>query len=198
MPLDELKKNGTISDDDFDAIFPVAYRVHSNRHFTSVYIAQRAITFLESNYAKSILDIGSATGKFCLVGGATTKLNYTGIEYREDQVRIANSCAKKFNLTNVSFKYANILEIQFDQFDGFYMFNPFLENIDLSANMDGIKDNSPKESLQYIQHVKTELSLKPIGTPLVTYWTPVDQIPLSFKLQHSIFGDTLKFWLKVE
>ena len=78
------------------------------------------------------------------------------------------------------------------------MFNPFLENKDASANMDGEKLNSDETSNQFIAHVKEELDHKSIGTPLVTYWTPIEQIPSSYELQQAIFGGTLKFWLKVK
>lgn len=199
MPLNELKQNGTIYDETFDLIFPEAYRLHSNRHFTSVYIAQRAVQFLTKNGASSILDIGSATGKFCLVGAVTEpKVQFTGVEYREDQVEIATACAYKYNIENVSFKCANIIDVSFASFDGFYMFNPFLENKDQSANMDGEKLNSTEAFQAFVVHVKIELDEQPIGTPLVTFWTPNEQVPSSYNLQQSIFGDTLKFWLKVK
>jgi tRNA A58 N-methylase Trm61 len=198
MPLNELKQNGTIDDETFDLIFPAAYRLHSNRHFTSVYIAQRAVQFLNEHGAKKVLDVGSATGKFCLVAAVTKpKMHFTGVEYRADQVAIANACAQQFELQNVSFECANILTTSFAAFDGFYMFNPFLENKDASANMDGEKLNSDETSNQFIAHVKEELDHKSIGTTLVTYWTPIEQIPSSYELQQAIFGGTLKFWLKV-
>lgn len=198
MSLNELKQNGTIDDDTFDLIFPASYRLHSNRHFTSVYIAQRAVQFLSEHGATSILDIGSATGKFCLVGAvAQPKLHFTGVEYRADQVEIAKGCAHQFDLANASFICSNISDVSFASFNGFYMFNPFLENKDTSANMDGEKLNSTEAFNAFVAHVKTELDQQPIGTPLVTYWTPIEQLPASYELQQSIFGDTLRFWLKV-
>jgi tRNA A58 N-methylase Trm61 len=199
MPLNELKQNGTIYDETFDLIFPAAYRLHSNRHFTSVYIAQRAVQFLSEHGASTILDIGSATGKFCLVAAVSKpKMHFTGVEYRADQVDVAKACAHQFEIENVSFKCSNIIDVSFASFNGFYMFNPFLENKDASANMDGEKLNSDETSNQFIAHVIEELDHKSIGTPLVTYWTPIEQIPSSYELQQAIFGDTLKFWLKVK
>lgn len=197
MSLNELKLNGTIDDETFDLIFPDAYRLHSNRHFTSVYIAQRAVQFLSEHGSKSILDIGSATGKFCIVGAVThPKIHFTGVEYRADQVEIASSCTRQLNIDNTSFIGSNIIDVSFASYDGFYMFNPFLENKDESANMDGKKVNSMEASNHFIAHVQKELAMKPIGTPLVSYWTPIEQLPESYELQQSIFGDTLKFWLK--
>lgn len=198
MPLNELKQNGTIYDETFDLIFPAAYRLHSNRHFTSVYIAQRAVQFLSEHGASTILDIGSATGKFCLVAAVSKPdMHFTGVEYRADQVDVATACAHQFEIENVSFKCSNIIDVSFASFNGFYMFNPFLENKDTTANMGGEKSNSTEAFNAFVTHVKTELAKKPVGTPLVTYWTPVEQLPASYELQQSIFGGTLKFWLKV-
>ncbi|MEY4521487.1 MAG: hypothetical protein RIT10_672 [Bacteroidota bacterium] len=199
MPLNELKQNGTIYDETFDLIFPAAYRLHSNRHFTSVYIAQRAVQFLSEHGASTILDIGSATGKFCLVAAVSKpKMHFTGVEYRAAQVDVAKACAHQFEIENVSFKCSNIIDVSFASFNGFYMFNPFLENKDTTANMGGEKSNTSEAFNAFVTHVKTELAKKPVGTPMVTYWTPIEQIPSSYELQQAIFGGTLKFWLKVK
>jgi hypothetical protein len=44
--------------------------------------------------------------------------------------------------------------------------------------------------------VYKELAKKDIGTRLATYWTADNQIPDSFELKGSFFGDTLRFWEK--
>ncbi|MEY3237708.1 MAG: hypothetical protein RI883_1809, partial [Bacteroidota bacterium] len=45
-------------------------------------------------------------------------------------------------------------------------------------------------------YVYKELAKKDIGTRLATYWTADNQIPDSFELKGSFFGDTLRFWEK--
>lgn len=61
----KLRNKVAVFDEEFDTIFPEDVREHSNRHFTSVFIAQQALAFLTEEGAKKILDIGSGTGKFC-------------------------------------------------------------------------------------------------------------------------------------
>lgn len=198
MVIEKLKAKESVSDEEFDAIFPEEVRDFSNRHYTSVYISQRAAEFLAVKEDIQILDIGSGTGKFCLVGAICTNAHFTGVEYRKYQSEIAKECADRYAITNVSFVHANILDINFKEFDAFYIFNPFLENIDTSARMDQLKDGKESDYEVFKKYVHDQLEKKKIGTRLATYWTALNQIPDSYELKKSILGDTLKFWEKVK
>lgn len=198
MVFEKLRAKESVSDEEFDAIYPEEVRDFSNRHYTSVYISQRAAEFLAVKEDIQILDIGSGTGKFCLVGAICTNAHFTGVEYRKYQSEIAKECADRFAITNVSFIYANILDIKFDQFDAFYIFNPFLENIDTSARMDQLMDGKESDYEVFKKYVFDQLDKKGVGTRLATYWTALNQIPDSYELKKSILGDTLKFWEKVK
>lgn len=198
MVIEKLKAKESVSDEEFDAIFPEEVRDFSNRHYTSVYISQRAAEFLAVKEDIQILDIGSGTGKFCLVGAICTNAHFTGVEYRKYQSEIAKECADRYAITNVSFVHANILDINFEEFDAFYIFNPFLENIDTSARMDQLMDGKESDYEVFKKYVHDQLEKKKIGTRLATYWTALNQIPDSYELKKSILGDTLKFWEKVK
>ena len=196
MAIDKLRANISVSDEEFDSIFPEEVREFSNRHYTSVYISQRAAVFLAEHAHTQILDIGSGTGKFCLVGASCTNAHFTGVEYRKNQNQIAQMCADRFALANVSFIYSNILDINFEQFDAFYIFNPFLENIDQSAQMDQLIDSKNSNYVIFRQYVHDQLEKKKIGTRIVSYYTGSGQIPDSYALKKSSFGGTLHFWEK--
>lgn len=198
MVIEKLRAKESVSDEEFDAIFPEEVRDFSNRHYTSVYISQRAAEFLAIKEDIQILDIGSGTGKFCIVGAICTNAHYTGVEYRKYQSEIAKECADRYAITNVSFIHANILDVKFDQFDAFYIFNPFLENIDTSARMDQLIDGKESDYDVFKRYVHDQLDSKKIGTRLATYWTALNQVPDSYELKKSILGDTLKFWEKVK
>lgn len=199
MPINKVKASlGTvISDEEFDAMFPEPLRVHSNRHYTSVFIAQRATAFLTENNRKRILDIGAGTGKFCLVGALHSTAHFTGVEYRKELSDAAQDCAKRYNIENVSFICANILDLDFSEYDAFYMFNPFLEHRDDTAKIDDAVSFYATAYEQFKEHVFQQLDKKKIGTRLVTYWTPLEQIPTSYSLKNSLFGDTLRCWEKI-
>ena len=197
MAIDKLRAKQSISDEEFDAIYPEDVREHSNRHFTSVFLSQKAAQYLANGEEIEILDIGSGTGKFCLVGATCTKAHYTGVEHRKYLSDIAQACANTFVIPNVSFINANILNIDFKTFDAFYIFNPFLETHDKSARMDQSVSISDGDYDVFTTYVRNELAKKEIGTRLATYWTTDNQIPESFELKGSFFGDTLRFWEKI-
>jgi hypothetical protein len=90
------------------------------------------------------------------------------------------------------------VDINFDQFDAFYIFNPFLENIDISARMDQLFETNETDYERFKNDVHNKLEKKKIGTRLATYWIDIDQVPKSYELKKSILGDTLKFWEKVK
>ena len=193
----KLRKNVAVFDEEFDTIFPEDVREHSNRHFTSVFIAQQASAFLTEEGAKNILDIGSGTGKFCLVASATTKSNFTGVEHRAYQVEIGNECARRYGLSKCNFIADTILNIDFKEYDAFYIFNPFLEAKDPTAQMDQAVKVGLNEYETFSNYVYQQFDSLKIGTRIASYWTSKTQFPPSFELVKSSFGDTLTFWIKV-
>ncbi len=194
--FEKLRNRVAVFDEEFDAIFPEDVREHSNRHFTSVFIAQQATAFLTEAGAKSILDIGSGTGKYCLVASAISKADFTGVEHRNYQVEIGNECAKRYGLTNCKFIADNILNIDFSAYDAFYIFNPFLEAKDPTAQMDQAVKVGLKEYDIFSNYVYQQFEKMKVGTRIASYWTTKTQFPPSYEMVKSSFGDTLTFWIK--
>lgn len=191
-----LKAGKEVFDDEIDFLFDPQFQQHSDRHFTSIYIVQLAVQFLSENGDKHILDIGSGTGKFCLVGGMISKSRFTGVEYREDFIFEAKRLVLAAELSNVEFLHANILDCSFQDFNAFYMFNPFLEQVDPTATMgSGVQ---PSETLyrRYNQHVAHQLNQCFIGTRLVTYYINEKLVPQSFVIRKKLLQNTLVFWEK--
>ena len=193
----KLRNKDAVFDEEFDTIFPEDVREHSNRHFTSVFIAQQAAAFLTEKGAKTILDIGSGTGKFCLVASAISNANFTGVEHRTYHVEIGNDCAKRFGLHNCEFIADDILNIDFSNYNAFYIFNPFLESKDPTAQMDKALKEGLKEYETYSAYVYKQFDSLSVGTRIASYWTSKTQFPPSFELVKSAFGETLTFWRKI-
>lgn len=190
--------NGEIvSDEEFDALFPAEFHEHSNRHYTSVFIAQKAIEFLTEDPAARILDIGSGTGKFCLIGAVTTKNEYVGVEYRPKFVDAANALTQVECIKNTRFICDTILNIDFRDFDNFYMFNPFLEHKDPSAKMDQDVADLAQSYEVFRNYVYDQYSKLPVGTRVATYYVGKDQFPDSYKMVAGFYGGTLCFWEKI-
>ena len=191
-----LGEGSSVSDEEFESVFPVEFHEHSNRHYTSVFIAQKAIQFLTGDPNSRILDIGSGTGKFCLIGAATRPNHFTGLEYRPAFVEAARQVAEREEIDNAQFICDTILNIEFKYYDHFYMFNPFLEHKDQTAKMDESVSHLSKEYEVFRSYVYEQFSKLPAGTRVATYYVGREQFPDSFEQVASFFGDTLRFWEK--
>jgi len=197
MIFQYLKQNKSIDDSEFNEVYPIRIKKLAARHWTPVKIARKAAGFLVDKPHKRVLDIGSGAGKFCLVGAASTNGIFYGVEQRESLIKLSREIAEKYKIDNIEFIHSNITEISFLDYDAFYFFNSFQENIDLTARID--KSIAPSEGLYnlYTGYLKDQLEKTPIGTKLVTYWSNGREIPESFTLESVSYGGTLSFWIKV-
>ncbi len=196
MVFEFLKLNKNVTDTEFDTIYPENIKKLGPVHWTPVEVAREAASFLSDMPAPSILDIGSGAGKFCLVGAAITNGQYTGVEQRTNLHLVAKRLATHYGLPNVKFIQANITEINFSDYNAFYYFNPFYENIEKSNIIDETVELKTQNFNVYTRYVKQQLEGMPIGTRLVTYWSSVKDIPLSYTLQVKSMGGLLEMWEK--
>ncbi|MFH7001244.1 class I SAM-dependent methyltransferase [Flavobacterium bizetiae] len=197
MIFQYLKQNKFIDDNEFNEVYPIRIKKLATRHWTPVKIARKAAGFLVDRPDKRVLDIGSGAGKFCLVGAASTNGIFYGVEQRESLIKLSREIAEKYKIDNIEFIHSNITEISFLDYDAFYFFNSFQENIDQTARID--KSIAPSEGLYnlYTGYLKDQLEKTPVGTKLVTYWSNGREIPESFTLESVSYGGTLSFWIKV-
>jgi len=184
------------SDKEFDKVFKPKIRFVSEIHFTPVVVAKSASQYLTNDNTTRILDIGSGCGKFCFVGAITTNGIFTGIELRKSFHDESEKMGIESGLQNLHFIHANIMDISFEAYDAFYIFNPFQENISV---MDRINDEIPLNRAlydQYSAYVEGQLDKKPSGTKLATYFSYRKEVPPSYQKVSSHFGDKLVFWEK--
>lgn len=186
-----------VKDAVFNEIYPPGIQAVAERHWTPVTVAKLAAAYLAEKPGKRVLDIGSGAGKFCLVGAASTKGFFYGVERRSSLIKISRKIADRHNIKNVKFINSNINEICFSDYEAFYFFNSFFENIDISHPIDHtiIPDSDLYHS--YSEYVKEQLHKTPVGTRLVTYWSKWDEIPRNFELVDSACNGFLSFWKKV-
>jgi hypothetical protein len=196
MIFTQLRQNVDVKDPVFDQIYPPHVKAVAERHWTPVAIAKKAAEYLVEKPGRKVLDIGAGAGKFCLVGAASTKGFFYGVEQRASLTRISKKIAEKNNIMNVKFINSNINEVSFADYEAFYFFNSFFENIDTSFPIDDAV--IPHRNLydEYSNYVKEQLHTTPVGTRLVTYWSKWDEIPRSFELVDSACHGLLSFWKK--
>jgi len=192
----KIKEGQTVSDSSFDKLFPVEVRKAAEFHFTPVEVAKLAAQFLVSKEGIKVLDIGSGAGKFCLIGAATTKGEFTGVEQRPELCIIARHLAQQYELTNTNFINDNLTNIDFSTFDAFYIFNPFMEHRTPNDVLDVNIDIDRQLYTVYSNHVKEALAKMPTGTRLATYFSYGDEIPVNYVLVGGDEEMKLRFWQK--
>ncbi len=195
--FDFLKKGGLPEDEDFDKIYSKSMRAVSETHFTPVEIAKSAAQFLVQKKGDRILDIGSGAGKFCMVGAACTDGHFTGVEQREELHLSAERLKRKYQLVNINFLHANIKQVDFNAYQGFYFFNSFYENILQYERIDESIEVKKDFYQDLSAYVAQQLDVQPIGTRLVTFFSSYDEVPESYSMQYGDDRIKLTFWEKL-
>lgn len=185
------------TDEGFNSIYPLPVRIQAQRHWTPVHVAKKAAAFLAVADNARILDIGSGAGKFCLVAAheAPHALFY-GVEQRQGLVRRAVKAKEQLQLKNVSFIHANITRVDLGDYDHFYFYNSFYENIDDTDRIDNSVDYTPELFDEYNRYLHRQLEQKPTGTRLVTFHCPGNELPASYKIVASEMNGLLQFRIK--
>lgn len=161
-----------MSDREFDdALFPLAYGGSlSQVHWTPVEVSLHAAALLAEGGPRRILDIGAGVGKFCILGALTTPAAFVGVEQRLSLVETARSAAARSGASRASFVHANVVDVDFAEFDAFYLYNPFYEQIALdSVRIDETIERSYKRFRGYVAATAKKLSDMRSGTRVVTY-----------------------------
>lgn len=196
-PEKKLINELLFSDDtEFDWLYPKQFQLLSLKHFTLLPIAQKAAEFLSLPNTR-VLDIGSGAGKFCLTAGYHfPKTFFYGVEQRYELHHLAENIKRYTDLPNVNFIYGNVTQINFKEFDHFYFYNSFFENIDQINKIDDTIELSESLYNYYTQYLYMALSAKPSGTRLVTFHSLEQEIPPDYRLADVSYDTLLKMWIK--
>lgn len=196
MVFEYLKLNKHITDKEFDTIYPEEIKKLGRIHWTPVEVAKQAAEFLAELPGARILDIGSGAGKFCLIGCVHTDASFTGVEQRENLYKISNRMVKFYNLPNIKFIHSNITDIEFRDYNAFYYYNPFYENIEKSYVIDDSVELKTQNYNLYTKYVKEQLDAMPKGTRLATYWSSHGDVPRAYSSQYRSDNGLLEMWVK--
>ena len=162
MSLMDLTKIQSLNDTEFDKLYAKKYRKHSDIHWTPVEVAKAALDWLDIKGESRVLDIGSGVGKFCSLGALLTDGQFTGVEKRRELVETAKSTIKNLELRNIQYIHSNITKVDFSQFDSFYYYNPFCEQISISNPIDNTISYSPNKYRMYEDYVINQFTNLPI------------------------------------
>lgn len=186
------------SDEEFNQLYPLSIQMLARRHWTPLGIARKVASFLAVENNVRILDIGSGVGKFCLSAAHyKPRAFYYGIEQRNSLINHAETARKILHTDNVFFIHGNCTQLDFKNFDHFYFYNAFYENLVGIDKIDDSIDYSVKLYNSYNRYVFKQLEQKPEGTRIATFHSLEDEMPESYHEAGSEFNNMLKFWIKV-
>jgi hypothetical protein len=183
---------------DFCQLYPLHIQQLDIKHWSPLIVVNRATKFLVHKPDAKILDIGSGAGKFCLAGAYyKPSAFFYGVEQRQYLVDCAISVNTKLGSLNVDFFHKNFTQLDFKEFDNFYFYNSFFENIAGSDTIDDTIDYSIELYNYYTRVLSRKLDELPSGTRIVTYKSLDYEIPTSYQLVETQFDTLLKFWMKI-
>lgn len=185
-----------ISDRDFDDSFLGHYSTHSSTHWTPIEVAKLAASWLVTSPQCKVLDVGSGVGKFCILAALSTVAHFYGVEQRSNLVSTSTKVARRLKLQNVQFIHGNFEDLNFKDFDSFYLFNPFWENITTDVLIDKKIPVSSELYNQYNTSLSAKLSTLKVGTRLATYLMRESEIPSCYTIEKSLLKGKLVFWKK--
>jgi SAM-dependent methyltransferase len=195
----QIQLESLFSDDlRFNQLFPKRIQAKAARHWTPVDVAKTAADFLAPDKDVHVLDIGSGIGKFCLTAAYhKPKAIFYGVEQRKDLSDYAFDVSCKLAVYNVSFIHGNFTQLDFRQFDSFYFFNSFYENLKGTEKIDYTIEHSLSLYNYYNRYLYKELEQKATGTRIATYHSLEDEIPRCYRVVKTAFNGLLKLWVKV-
>ena len=114
------------ADDAFDRFLPPPLREVSQQYWTPVPVVRRVASWLRDAKARTVVDIGSGAGKFCVAGALLTRCRFIGVEQRESLVDTARGLAETFGVDErVTFVHGGFNAATTPAGDAYYLFNPF-------------------------------------------------------------------------
>ena len=186
------------SDAQFHHLYPRNIQLLARTHWTPLLVVQSAVNFLTPYEGVNVLDIGSGVGKFCLAAAYyRPTANFFGVEQRKNLVAHAEFARKVLGLQNAHFIFQNFAQLDMSQYDHFYFYNSFYENLADSDQIDDTVDHSCELYNYYKSQFFRKFEKMPRGTRLVTFHSLDDKIPPSYKLIDAKFESQLRFWMKI-
>jgi SAM-dependent methyltransferase len=186
------------SDEAFNRLYPTAVQLLARRHWTPLSVAQKAASFLAAEDNVRILDIGSGVGKFCLAAASQKPTAfYYGVEQRKSLVNHAEAARDVLQLENVFFINGNFTQLDLNNYDHFYFYNAFYENLIGTDKIDDSIDYSSELFNYYNRYLYKQLEQKPPGTRICTYHSLEDEIPPCYLVMGTAMNNLLKFWIRI-
>lgn len=186
------------TDQNFDQLYPPEIAALASRHWTPISIAKEAAAFLAVGQQPRILDIGSGVGKFCMVGANNhPEAFFAGIEQRPLLTDIAQTISQQLNLTNTAFITGDFTKMDFSQYQHFYFYNAFYENLIDNDSIDQSIVQTPELYNLYNRKLHNLLKKLSSGTRIASFHSSDNEMPKGYEIVGVGSNEDLKFWIKL-
>lgn len=166
----------------FDRFLPYDLQVISGMYWTPLIVAQRAAAWFYELNVRTVADIGSGAGKFCVAAALAGRCHFTGLEQRSRLVTAARALARLFNVDDrVCFIEGTLGDIATPIADAYYLYNPFEENLFSQGDcLDNSVELSTERHARDIAAMEDLFHRAPVGTYVVTYNGFGGRVPYSY------------------
>lgn len=196
-----LPKDRWAPDRAFDRHLPDDLRVRSALHFTPRYVAVRAAAWIDEADIRTVVDIGSGAGKFCVAAALAGRATYVGLEQRARLVEASRELALHFGLEHrVRFVHGTFGFTCLPSAEAYYMYNPFGENLfGPQSQIDEDVELCESRYHRDVEATERTLAALPLGTFLITYNGFGGTVPASFRRVRIArdLPNALEMWEKV-
>jgi predicted RNA methylase len=190
-----------IFDHEFDQIFPRSYQTLSEAQWSPVKAGRLVAEFLEGAGPAKFIDLGCGIGKLCLYLALATELRVYGVERRKNLVTIANDLCETNAPGRVQIFHSDMLDLDWNEFDILYLYNPFMEHKCSSLSLNLIDRNielSDRAYRHYVSGVYEKLTKLKDGQRVITFQGYGGQMPEDLKCMKTVKVDngSVRLWAK--
>jgi SAM-dependent methyltransferase len=198
--VETLEARAAPPDAAFDQFLPEPMRRLSRQHWTPLAVVARAAQWLDECDVRTVLDIGSGAGKFCVAAALAGRCHLTGLEQRAELVAASRELARTFGANDrTSFIHGALGEVSLPRVDAYYLYNPFEENLlPPSERIDASVEIGAERSRRDIAAVQSLLASTAAGTYVLVYGGFAGDLPAAYRrirVDHG-FRNPLCLWRK--
>jgi hypothetical protein len=189
-------------DREFDRFLPRRLRALSHRYWTPLAVVACAARWLDDLGVRTVVDVGSGAGKFCIAGAMMSRCHFLGVEQRPHLVAASRVMSKLYGVEDrVCFLHETFGEGVPPEADAYYFFNPYGENsFESEAWLDGSVELSQERFFRDVASTIHWLSVAPPRTYVLTYNGFGGRLPRCYVPVRAAGGlpCALKLWRKLD
>ncbi|MEO8179597.1 MAG: hypothetical protein ABI895_12260 [Deltaproteobacteria bacterium] len=194
-----LARGSCPPDSAFDRYLPIEAQGPSAQHWTPLPVAARAAQWLDELEIRTVLDVGSGAGKFCVAAALVGHCHFTGLEHRERLVLCGRSLARTFDVEqSVHFIQGMLGAVRLPAVDAYYFYNPFEENVTRRSRIDADVELSSGRYARDLAAMRELLAAARPGTYVLTYNGLGGRLPAGYQTMRidRELPNVLRLWRK--